>query len=174
LMHKRGRTRMLLVLLLGGKRLENTRTRCIGPLVSVIRTIRTEGSAGSQRKQTVRRRSRSLNSSNQRLFTSVFANGGGRGCYESRRRPGGHRAQRGKRARRNFFARARLRVLKTVGNCRGLSAMRRTTLSISARKRPPKPGASASYQSCASMSSARAASVKRTGHTTGNAVRVLP
>src|SRR5260370_41062184 len=39
--------------------------------------------------------------------------------------------------------------------------MRWTTLSISARKRRPKPGASASYQSCASLSSARAASVKR-------------
>jgi hypothetical protein len=32
----------------------------------------------------------------------------------------------------------------------------------------------ASYQSCASMSFARAASVKRIGHTTGNAFRVLP
>ena len=34
-----------------------------------------------------------------------------------------------------------------------------------ARKRRPKPGASASYQSCASMSSARAVSVRRIGHT---------
>src|SRR5271157_668181 len=41
--------------------------------------------------------------------------------------------------------------------------MRRTTLSISVRKRRPKPGASTSYQSCAATSSARAASVKRTG-----------
>jgi hypothetical protein len=39
-----------------------------------------------------------------------------------------------------LFARARRRALNTVGNCRGLSAMRPTTLSISARKRPPRPG----------------------------------
>jgi len=38
----------------------------------------------------------------------------------------------------------------------------------------PEPEAPASYQSCAAMSSARAASVKRTDHTTSNAVRVLP
>jgi hypothetical protein len=49
----------------------------------------------------------------------------------------------------------RWRVVNTMGNCRGFSVMRRTTLSISARKRRPKPGASASYHSCASMSSAR-------------------
>ena len=73
------------------------------------------------------------------------------------------------------FLRARpTKSLKDSGELPRMSAMRRMTLSISARKRRPKPGASASYQSCASMSSARAASVKRTGHTTGNAVRVLP
>jgi hypothetical protein len=110
-----------------------------------------------------------------KVFTSAFANDGGLGCYQSWRRLGGHRAQRGKRARREISPRVPdRRVLKTVGNCRGLPVMRPTTLSISARKRPSKPVTSASYQSCASMSSARAASVKRTGHTTGNAVRVLP
>ena len=62
LMNKRGRTRMLLVLLLRWQAFGNIRNRSIGPLVSVIRT---EGSAGSQRKrQTIRRRSRSLKSSN--------------------------------------------------------------------------------------------------------------
>jgi hypothetical protein len=45
-MNKRGRTRMLLVLLLPWQAFENIRNRSIGPLVSVIRTV---GSAGSRR-----------------------------------------------------------------------------------------------------------------------------
>jgi hypothetical protein len=38
-MHKRGRTRMLLVLLLPWQAFGNIRNRSIGPLVSVIRTV---------------------------------------------------------------------------------------------------------------------------------------
>jgi hypothetical protein len=45
LMNKRGRRRMLLVLLLPWQAFGNIRNRSIGPLVSVIRTV---GSAGSQ------------------------------------------------------------------------------------------------------------------------------
>ena len=64
LMNKRGRRRMLLVLLLPWQAFGNIRNRSIGPLVSVIRTV---GSAGSRRKrQTIRRRSRLLKSSNGR------------------------------------------------------------------------------------------------------------
>ena len=60
LMIKRGRARMLLVLLLPWQAFGNIRNRSIGPLVSVIRTA---GSAGSRRKrQTIRRRSRLLKS----------------------------------------------------------------------------------------------------------------
>jgi hypothetical protein len=61
-MNKRGRTRMLLVLLLPWQAYGNIRNRNIGPLVSVIRTV---GSVGSRRRrQTIRRRSRLLKSSN--------------------------------------------------------------------------------------------------------------
>ena len=64
LMNKRGRRRMLLVLLLPWQAFGNIRNRIIGPLVSVSRTV---GSAGSRRKrQTIRRRSRLLKSSNGR------------------------------------------------------------------------------------------------------------
>jgi hypothetical protein len=63
-MNKRGRTRMLLVLLLPWQAFGNIRNRSIGPLVSVTRTV---GSGGSRRKrQTIRRRSRLLKSSNGR------------------------------------------------------------------------------------------------------------
>jgi len=56
LMNKRGRRRMLLVLLLPWQAFGNIRNRSIGPLVAVIRTV---GSAGSRRKrQTIRRRSK--------------------------------------------------------------------------------------------------------------------
>src|SRR6202035_1694473 len=52
LMNKRGRRRMLLVLLLPWQAFENIRNRSIGPLVSVIRAV---GSAVSRRKkQTIR------------------------------------------------------------------------------------------------------------------------
>ena len=62
LMNKRGRRRVLLVLLLPWQAFGNIRNRSIGPLVSLIRTV---GSAGSRRKrQTIRRRSRLLKSSN--------------------------------------------------------------------------------------------------------------
>jgi hypothetical protein len=47
-MNKRGRTRMLLVLLLPWQAFGNVRNRSIGPLVSVNRTV---GSAGSRRKR---------------------------------------------------------------------------------------------------------------------------
>ena len=64
LMNERGRRRMLLVLLLPWQAFGNIRNRIIGPLVSVSRTV---GSAGSRRKrQTIRRRSRLLKSSNGR------------------------------------------------------------------------------------------------------------
>src|SRR6202795_4445434 len=60
-MHKRGRRRMLLVLLLPWQAFGKIRNRSIGPLVSVIRTV---GSAGSQRKrQTIRPARQSENTS---------------------------------------------------------------------------------------------------------------
>jgi hypothetical protein len=39
---------------------------------------------------------------------------------------------------------------------------------------PPRPGTSFSYQSCASIKSALAGHVKRTGCTTGNAAQARP
>ena len=64
--------------------------------------------------------------------------------------------------------------LCTTGNCRGLAIMRSITASTTARKRRPKPRASFSYQSCASISSKRATRVKITGRTRGNAALARP
>jgi len=62
-------------------------------------------------------------------------------------------------------------LLYTTGNCRGLELMRSTTTSTAARNCRPRPGASFSYQSCASINSSRARGVKITGVVTGNAAQ---
>jgi hypothetical protein len=74
----------------------------------------------------------------------------------------------------NRLKRARRTFLSAIGNCRGFALMRSTRESIAARKRRPSPETLSSYQSCASINSARAAGVKMTGSAMGNAALVRP